>query len=261
VLEFVEGLSLSELIHQSGRLRLDRALMLVMQAAMGLQAAHQLGIVHRDIKPGNLLLTREGDVKVADLGLALVVHPEAGGEAQGGFCGTAAYMAPEQAAASPNIDHRADMYALGCTFYQMLTGQLPFACRTPMEYILKHATATPTPPHEIARDLDPAVSALVARMMSKEPKDRHPTYDDLLDDLAALRGRPVWTPAPQTPSGVGSAAADTLSAAQPGRKTGLLGATFRRLFGSKSDQPSSGSNTGSSPAADGGPNEGARPGR
>lgn len=191
VLEYVEGLSLAELIQQSGRLRLDRALRIVMQVASGLEAGERLGIVHRDVKPANILIAKDGTAKLADLGLATLVSSPSDSQSESsinaeGLAGTVAYMAPEQASNPQAVDHRADIYALGVTFYHILTGQLPFTGRSRMEVLLKHARETPIPPHEIVSELDPAVSEVITKMMGKSPQQRHATYADLLDDLMVL---------------------------------------------------------------------------
>ena len=190
VLEFVEGLSLSELIAQSGRLQVQRGLSIFKEVVQGLRAAHQLGIVHRDLKPGNILLTREGTAKVADLGLAVVVQGALLDNAKDkkeseGMAGTAAYMSPEQAFSPTSVDHRSDIYSLGSTLYHMLVGQLPFNGRNPREVIFKRAKEMPKPVHEVATDLSMGVSELISRMMAKEQADRFQTYDELLEAIDA----------------------------------------------------------------------------
>lgn len=195
ILEFVEGLSLAELIQQSGRLRWDRAARVMRQVASGLDAAQRVGIVHRDIKPANILVSREGNAKVADLGLAVVVgaeHDGPEGEPHDGRpVGTAAYMPPEQALGARAIDHRADIYGLGATFYHAVTGQMVFTGRSRTEVMMKHIKEAPPPPQTHAADLPPALCQLILRMLAKEPEQRYPNYEELLTDLdAVLRGEP-----------------------------------------------------------------------
>jgi serine/threonine protein kinase len=181
VMEYVEGCSLAELIRQCGRLRLDQAVSLLAQVVHGLAAAWKLGLVHQDVKPANILVGH-GEVKVADLGLAV----RAGGRASGAVTGgTAAYMSPEQIAVDAPLDHRADIYALGVTFYFAVTGHLPFPGRTCREVLLKHLEGTIVPPHELNPDLSPAVSRFIAKAMAKDPDERYQTAEEL---LAALRG-------------------------------------------------------------------------
>ena len=194
VLEYVEGLSLAELINQSGRLRLDRAVVIIRQIADGLKAALKLGIVHRDVKPANVLLTRDGSAKLADLGLAMVigVRTQAGSSTGSGpetMAGTVAYIAPEQALSAPDLDHRADIYSLGASFYHAITGELPFKGRSRMEVIMKHAKEAPVVPHMVAPGLDPEVSQFTLTMMAKDPKDRFQSYDDVINALDGLQKR------------------------------------------------------------------------
>lgn len=194
VLEYVEGLSLAELINQSGRLRLDRAVLIIRQVAEGLKAALQLGIIHRDVKPANVLLTREGCAKLADMGLAIAIGGRVQTEAQRDsgtgldtMAGTVAYIAPEQALAAPDLDHRADIYSLGATFYHAITGELPFKGRSRMELLMKHVREACPAPHLVAPGLEPDASEVVLAMMAKDPKDRIQTYDALLEALDRLQ--------------------------------------------------------------------------
>jgi hypothetical protein len=204
VLEYVEGFTLSDLIHQSGSIRPHRAVRIVMQVAEGLAAARKIGIVHRDVKPANVLLTRDGHAKVADLGLAVVVdglsrYSLGVGSAHDEAAGTVAYMSPEQFSAENGLDHRADIYSLGATFYHAITGQPPFTGGTHLEIMLKHAQEMPVPPHLVVREITPSCSAVILKMMSKDPAQRYPSYDELLPALAELSARSVAsTPLPGT---------------------------------------------------------------
>jgi len=209
VLEFVEGFSLAELILQSGALRLHRAVKIITQIAGGLAAARKLGIVHRDVKPANILLTKDGSAKLADLGLAMVVEGGLSAESLGlgrqrdDLAGTLAYMAPDQFSSSALVDHRADIYGLGATFYHAVTGQPPFSGGTPMEVMLKHVQESAVPPHHLVPELDPGASAVILRMMAKEPTQRHATYEELLADLWRLpaANTPAAPPAATDPLG------------------------------------------------------------
>jgi serine/threonine protein kinase len=194
VLEYVQGLTLADLMNQSGRLLTPWAARVIGQVAEGLAAAEKIGIVHRDVKPANILLARDGTAKLADLGLAMMISGRISTLNQPrqreALAGTVAYMAPEQADAAADVDFRADIYALGATFYHALTGRMPFTGRSPVEILRRHATMPPEPPHEIVPDVPPAASAVILRMMAKEPGDRHQSYDALIADLRRLAAPP-----------------------------------------------------------------------
>jgi serine/threonine protein kinase len=158
----------------------------MVQTCEALRAAWQLGIVHRDVKPGNILIAKDGTAKLADLGLAIIVNHrfgEAGPNTTGRMEGTVAYMAPEQAESSGAVDHRADLYALGATLYHTITGVLPFRGQTRARVLLKHKLETPEPPHRLVPELPARVSAVILRLMAKSPDDRYQSYDELIDDL------------------------------------------------------------------------------
>jgi serine/threonine protein kinase len=206
VMEYVEGSDLEELVARQGPLPYGLAADYVAQAAVGLEHAHEAGIVHRDIKPANLLVDRAGTVKVLDLGLAcfraeIRPVPEFARDEQ--VLGTAAYFAPEQAVNSQTVDGRADIYGLGCTLYYLLTGHPPFRGETPLE--LKQVAPS------ILVDRPDAPAPLVAictRMMEKRPEDRFQTACEVVTALgrwlaqervmthSSARGQmPNWPPA------------------------------------------------------------------
>jgi len=195
ILEYVEGLSLADLIAQSGRLRPDRAVGIAVQTAEALAAAQAFGLIHRDVKPANILLTRDGSTKLADLGLALARDKhfrQAGGlkssdenVGTGTLAGTAAYMSPEQAADKGAIDHRADIYSLGATLYQALVGHSPFSGSRLMETLRRHRDEAPVPPKQLVPELPQALSDVVLRMLAKNPADRYGNYSDLTTALTS----------------------------------------------------------------------------
>jgi RNA polymerase sigma factor (sigma-70 family) len=179
VLELVEGTSLDRVVAERGPLAVGEACEYVRQAALGLQHAYEQGIVHRDIKPHNLMLTAAPSPKVVvlDFGLALVpdAPPRAGGlTREGAFLGTPQYIAPEQASGTGQADIRADIYGLGCTLYHLLTGQPPFPADTTVQVLMKHVLEEPRALHEVRKDVPSALSAVVARMLAKDPADRFP---------------------------------------------------------------------------------------
>lgn len=181
VVEYVEGLDLSEVLRRYGPWRLADACEAIRQAATGLQAAHELDLVHRDVKPSNLMLTASGEIKVLDLGLALLATDEAGEPdltAVGQLMGTFDYMAPEQASDSHRVDIRADVYSLGGTLYKLLTGQVPLSGNpkaTVMQKLRSLALDEPQPIVELRPDLPTKLAKIVHRMLAKSPEDRFPT--------------------------------------------------------------------------------------
>lgn len=186
VMELVDGEPLDALLDRGERLEPERARVAMMEVARGLRAAQRAGIVHRDVKPSNLLRTREGTVKIADFGLAKAV--EQGADAtitqDGAIVGSPAYMAPEQARGE-TVDHRADMYALGATFYHLLAGRPPFGGSTPLAVIAKHLSQQPAPVRSVAPEVPEALARIVERLLAKDPERRYPDYDALLADLDA----------------------------------------------------------------------------
>ncbi len=194
VMEFVEGLSLSDVLAHCGRLRPDRASRVMCKVAEGLASARsKTGLVHRDIKPANILLSRDGGVKLADLGLALtqsrILDRHAASAASAVLAGTVAYMSPEQSQASADVDHRADIYSLGATFYHAITGEMPFKGKTRIELMYKHSKEPLTPPHHLVPGLDPIFSDIVMKMMAKEPDSRFQDYEELIGLLQSLESK------------------------------------------------------------------------
>jgi len=217
VMELVEGLSLADLIAQSGGLRPDRALEVISQTAQGLEAACRVGIIHRDVKPANVLLNKEGIAKVADLGLAVTsrerLSQETGARTvdKAGNGGTAAYMAPERFRGQGSGDFRSDIYSLGVTFFEAVTGQLPFTGSNAMELMIQHADAPIPDVSQIRPGIPSLFAATIRRMMAKNPNDRYLSYADLIADLVAISNSlkasslRVEHPAPESlPSSTGS---------------------------------------------------------
>jgi serine/threonine protein kinase len=203
VMEYVDGADLLNIVRKNGPQPVAQACEYMRQAALGLQHAHERGMVHRDIKPSNLLVSRQdGVVKILDMGLARVgddLITEGPGEQLtqvGRLMGTPEYMAPEQAINAHGADIRADLYSLGCTFYYLLAGRPPFAEGTAVDRILKHQTETPVPVEQRRPDVPPPVAAVVARLLAKKPQDRYQTPAELAAVLGALL-RP--SPAPAQP--------------------------------------------------------------
>jgi eukaryotic-like serine/threonine-protein kinase len=186
VMEFVEGTDLARLVRQGGPLPAALACDYVRQAALGLQHAHERGLVHRDIKPSNLMLTAGGQVKVLDFGLALLVSENAAGDLTdtGVVMGTADYIAPEQADDTHRADVRADIYSLGCTLYFLLTGRPPFPEGNFMQKVMAHSRRTPRPLTDFRGDLPPGLEQVLGRMTAKEPARRYQTPGEAARALA-----------------------------------------------------------------------------
>jgi serine/threonine protein kinase len=180
VMEFVEGMSVAEYTARKGPLPVEQACSIGSQVALGLQHAHEKGLVHRDIKPANLMLTSKGQVKILDFGLAHFARQEQAGAddgltATGTVLGSADYIAPEQTSSSRRVDIRADIYSLGCTLYYLLSGRVPFPEGTVIDKFIHHAMDAPPPLGSLRAGLPPGLLEVVAKMMAKKPEDRYQT--------------------------------------------------------------------------------------
>jgi hypothetical protein len=188
VMEYVEGQSLADYLHAKGPLPYAEACEYVRQAALGLQHAAEQGMVHRDVKPHNLMRTPQGQVKVLDFGLARCFRDSERIRTQltqqGVLMGTADYMAPEQASDSRAADSRADVYSLGCTLYHLLTGRVPFPEGGTVEKIIKHAVEQPAPVGALRPDLPVGVAQVIERMMAKLPEHRFQSPGEVAAALA-----------------------------------------------------------------------------
>jgi len=197
VLEFVDGCNLHDFVRRNGPLTPMRAAHYIRQAALGLQHAHEAGLVHRDIKPSNLLLDRQGTVKLLDLGLARFFGEDNSNFVrefeQGYVIGTADYLAPEQAINSL-VDIRADLYSLGCTMYFLLVGQGPFPTGTSAQKMLWHQVRMPKPISSFRFDVPAGLVKIVERLMAKERERRYQTPDALAEALAEFTSKPIAAP-------------------------------------------------------------------
>jgi len=193
VQEYVEGTTVADVLRERGQaFSEDEGLDIIIQIAEALAHAHSRGFIHRDVKPKNIMLTPGGVAKLADMGLARQVTDAESALAEAGKAfGTPYYIAPEQIRGDPNIDFRADIYSLGATLYQMVTGRVPFDAQSPQQVMQKHLSAPLTPPDHINTSLSAGISETIEVMMSKRPRDRYQRTDDLLMDLKAVReGKP-----------------------------------------------------------------------
>jgi serine/threonine-protein kinase len=184
---FVDGDSLDTLISRRGRLPELEALNIITQVAEGLAAAHACGVIHRDVKPGNIIVAPDGRAKLIDFGLARPLGP-GDVSSSGEVIGTPYYMAPEQCDGEV-LDPRADIYSLGATFYHMLAGVTPFAARSVLELLRKQIYEEPVPVRKLNPEVSESVERIVARMMAKNRQERHPTARALLEELTSIRSR------------------------------------------------------------------------
>jgi serine/threonine protein kinase len=182
VLEYVEGSDLGTLVRERGRLPVAEAVGYAVQAARGLAYAHRQGVVHRDIKPANLLLTRDGVVKLSDMGLARFPTHDADGEltAKGICLGTPEFMAPEQAEDASQADARSDLYSLGATLFHLLTGELPVAGRSYLQCLQRLLTAPPTPLAESRPEVPAGLAAVVDRLRARNPDERPASAEETI---------------------------------------------------------------------------------
>ncbi|MEW6357346.1 MAG: ATPase, T2SS/T4P/T4SS family [Planctomycetota bacterium] len=180
-MEFVQGMDLRHVIQNQGQVDLKEASRIIADAARALAAAHKQGIIHRDIKPDNIMLTEEGLVKVADFGLARAATGDSSITMSGQVMGTPLYMSPEQGQGKPT-DGRTDIYSLGATYYHALVGLPPFMADTPLQVMMKHATE-PLTWSERAEGVPAEIRAIVERMMMKNPAERYTTCDAVIADI------------------------------------------------------------------------------
>ena len=194
VMEMVDGTDLSRLVKEHGLLTVDKAIDYVLQAACGLEHAHQKGVIHRDIKPSNLVLDAEGSIKILDMGLVRFTDPhgdgatEPGGLTQtGDIMGSFDYIAPEQAIDTKRADQRADVYSLGCTLHFLLVGQPPYSGDTSMQKLLAHRENAIPSLRKVRSDVPLALDAVFSRMVAKKAEDRYPTMAEVVADLEAVK--------------------------------------------------------------------------
>ncbi len=202
VMEFVEGINLARLVDARGPLPVGLACDYLRQAARGLEHAHAQGMVHRDVKPHNLMVSRNGQVKILDFGLARLAHEQGRREGAaraltlaGEVLGTPDYLAPEQARDSKTVDARADLYALGCTAYFLLSGRVPFPGETAIEKLLHHWEKEPLPVEQLRPEVPRELAEVVRKLMAKKPDARYQTAGAAGAALAPFASVPAGAPA------------------------------------------------------------------
>ncbi|HEY7330050.1 MAG TPA: serine/threonine-protein kinase [Gemmataceae bacterium] len=210
VMEYVDGLDLAKHVRRNGPLPIEQACDCIRQAALGLQHAYERGLVHRDIKPHNLLLAKGSDgqplIKILDMGLARLDRGEDSMNSgtmthEGAVMGTLDYIAPEQARNAHLADTRADLYSLGCTLYYLLTGQPVFPSGTPTEKLLKHQFQPPPSVHAHRTDVPASLAAVLQRLLAKQPEQRFQTPAETAAAMSAILNRAA-VPVGQIAAGV-----------------------------------------------------------
>jgi eukaryotic-like serine/threonine-protein kinase len=195
VMEYVDGRTLRDLLREDRRLLPERALEITDGVLRALDYSHRNGIVHRDIKPGNVMLTRGGQVKVMDFGIARAVSDAQATMTQTAqVIGTAQYLSPEQARGE-RVDARSDLYSTGCLLYELLTGRPPFLGDSPVAIAYQHVRENPVPPSRVDPEVPQWADAIVLRAMAKDPRDRYQSAAEMRQDIQrALQGVPVAAP-------------------------------------------------------------------
>src|SRR5262245_5612167 len=218
VMEYVDGRTLRDLLRDDRRLLPERALEITDGVLRALDYSHRNGIVHRDIKPGNVMLTRTGEVKVMDFGIARAVSDAQATMTQTAqVIGTAQYLSPEQARGE-RVDARSDLYSTGCLLYELLTGRPPFLGDSPVAIAYQHVRENPVPPSRLDPEIPPWADAIVLRAMAKDPAQRYQSAADMRTDIQrALSGVPVAAPRGAAYAATQRMGAGTTMAARPTR--------------------------------------------
>ena len=187
VMEYVDGTTVHDLIVEKKKLTEQEAMPIIRQVAKALQHAHQRGFIHRDIKPKNIMIAKNGDVKLADLGLARALNDREAAEAEAGRAyGTPYYISPEQIRGKKEITPAADLYGLGATLYHMVTGNVPFPGKNPSDVMHRHLKKKLVPPDHINSTLSPGFSQIIEMMMAKDLSQRYQNATDFIEDLDAV---------------------------------------------------------------------------
>ncbi len=187
VMEFIDGKTVYDLLTNGRRLDEQTAIRYALQCSKALHHAHQVGLIHRDVKPKNIMITQASEVKLADMGLAREMSDYETATAEAGRAyGTPYYISPEQIRGAIHIDARADIYSLGATFYHMVTGKVPFEGPSPSAVMHKHLKETLIPPDHVIPSLSSGIGEIIEVMMAKVPDDRYPSMSEVIEDLQSV---------------------------------------------------------------------------
>src|SRR3954464_3164157 len=185
VMEFVEGVTLRDIVHADGPMEPRRAIEVIADACQALNFSHQHGIIHRDVKPANIMISRAGAVKVMDFGIARALADSSSVTQTAAVIGTAQYLSPEQARGE-SVDARSDVYSLGCVLYEILTGEPPFTGDSPLAVAYQHVREDPVPPSKRHEGISPDLDAVVLKALAKNPENRYQTAAEMRADLVRV---------------------------------------------------------------------------
>jgi eukaryotic-like serine/threonine-protein kinase len=240
VMEYVDGRTLEDVIRAEAPLYPDRAAEIAADVCSALAAAHARGLVHRDVKPANIMLMPDGRVKLMDLGIARAAAGETVTQTAA-MLGTAQYLSPEQAQGQ-SVDYRSDLYSLGCCLYEMLTGTVPFRGATPVAIAYRHVREDPAPPRLLNPDVPPALEAVCLRAMAKRPDDRYQTAAELRADLQRARAGQRVAAGPAAAAAPAAMATTVLPpmAGYPADPTSAMGGTVTAGRAARHAEPAAG---------------------
>lgn len=210
VMEYVDGVTLRDIVHTDGPMPPQRAIEIIADACQALNFSHQHGIIHRDVKPANIMISKNKAVKVMDFGIARALADSSSVTQTAAVIGTAQYLSPEQARGEP-VDARSDVYSLGCVLYEILTGEPPFVGDTPVAVAYQHVREDPVPPSHRLPGLSPFLDAVVLKALAKNPENRYQTAAEMRADLIRVHsGHP-----PEAPKVMTDAERSTMLSAPP----------------------------------------------